>query len=69
MIGVNCTDAVAGRIEICDGTEWRAVCENGWHRVDARVVCHQLGFTTEGISFIWSQLEYVFTFKVQYFII
>ena len=50
MIGVNCTDAVAGRIEICDGMEWRAVCHGGWGPNDARVVCRQLGFITEGIS-------------------
>ena len=35
VIGINCTDAVAGRIEICVEGEWTAVCHNRWGLADA----------------------------------
>ncbi len=39
-----------GRVSICDGTEWRAVCDTDWDINDARVVCRELGFPPEGMT-------------------
>ena len=50
VIGVSCTGGAAGRIEICVGMEWRAVCGENWGPNDATVVCRQLGFQTPGIA-------------------
>ena len=50
VIGVNCTGGAAGRIEICVGMEWRAVCDENWGQNDATVVCNQLGFQGTGIA-------------------
>ena len=48
MTGTNTTDLIAGRIELCHGIEWRAVCQGQWGMADAMVVCRQLGFPAEG---------------------
>lgn len=43
-------DALAiGRIELCLGGKWSAVCENVWTKEDASVACKQLGFSNAGI--------------------
>ena len=44
----------AGRISVCINQEWRAVCDTGWGIQEARVVCRQLGFTTQGTP-CWSR--------------
>ena len=51
----------AGRIEICNGTNWRSVCSDYWGRPDAKVVCRQLGFHGGGNSFTdqGSYLEHI----------
>ena len=33
-----------GRVEICDEGEWKTVCDRGWNKEEARVVCEQLGY-------------------------
>lgn len=37
-----------GRIEICFGGLWRALCSDGWSQQDASVTCQQLGFAGAG---------------------
>lgn len=33
-----------GRIEVNYKDTWRAVCDHGWNRKAARVICRMLGF-------------------------
>ena len=37
-----------GRIELCNGTSYEAVCSDGWDYTDASVVCRELGFSPYG---------------------
>ena len=36
-------------MEICVDNVWGRVCDDSWERVDAAVVCRQLGFSAQGI--------------------
>ena len=36
-----------GRVEMCNDGEWNTLCDEGWDRKEARVVCRQLGLPTE----------------------
>ena len=42
------TTKLEGRVEICTNNEWGTVCHNFWDKLDARVVCRQLGFSIAG---------------------
>ena len=39
-----------GYVEFCLDRRWGGVCSDGWDVNDARVVCKQLGFKSEGMS-------------------
>ena len=33
-----------GRVEVCEGGQWKTVCNRRWGDEEAQVVCRQLGF-------------------------
>ena len=37
-----------GRVEICIDNQWGTVTSHGWSSNDAKVVCRQLGYPTDG---------------------
>ncbi len=39
-----------GRVELCKHGMWGTVCDNGWEKYEAKVVCRQLGFSTVNSS-------------------
>lgn len=41
---INGKHSYEGRIEVLYNGTWKAVCDHGWNRKSARVICRQLGF-------------------------
>ena len=38
-------DEFHGRVEMCQEIEWKTVCDIGWGKPEAEVVCRQLGYS------------------------
>ena len=34
-----------GRVEVCDGGQWKSVCDRMWGEEEAKVVCRQLNYS------------------------
>ncbi|XP_019850360.1 PREDICTED: neurotrypsin-like [Amphimedon queenslandica] len=47
----NGTTANQGRVEICINGVWGTVCDDDWNYNNARVVCRQLGYNTDGATY------------------
>ncbi len=47
IIGIETEYFIAGRLEICDGTVWRAVYHGSWGTREAKLVCTQREFPAE----------------------
>jgi hypothetical protein len=39
--GINTTNFIAGRLEMCVGTQWWALCDDGWESEDAMKMCRK----------------------------
>ena len=37
-------DEYEGRVEVCQEEKWKTVCDAGWGREEAQIVCRQLGY-------------------------
>lgn len=49
MNGNRRSDSHEGRVEICYTGQWKTICDDHWEENDAKVVCTQLGYISEGI--------------------
>ena len=38
-------DEYEGRVEVCDGGQWKSVCDRMWDEEEAKVVCRQLNYS------------------------
>ena len=41
-----------GRVEVCIDSVWGSVCDEGWDKTDAHVVCRQMGHPELGMYYI-----------------
>ena len=54
---VNGSSDNEGRIEICMDGVWGSICGSYWDDDDARVACHQLGYSKIGNNQYWRRNE------------
>ena len=44
---MNGTSEMEGRVEICVNNTFGSICDDQWDVLEAKVVCGQLGYSTE----------------------
>ena len=47
---------VEGRVQICEGGEWRHICDSMWTLQDAEVTCRALNYSSRGKRMDWGYM-------------